>query len=382
VCGSENLNEAIDLGMQPIANNLLTHRNQDSTRYKLAVVVCGNCGVAQSVVDVPKDELFRNYSYKSSFSPSFVEYFKEVASMIHFKYNPKTLIEIGCNDGIFLKHMENLCDVHGIDPALNIVRGLWSEKMPNVINGYIEDPYAYALLHKRIGKVDVIYGANVFAHISDFKTALAHVKLLLNDDGVFIFEVQDLERLLKNRYFDMIYHEHYFYWTEETVTNALAYLGFEVIEIEKIGTHGGSLRVHAKVGSKATSSPHPDILISSFKQLESEIKVVNLQLKQILNPIKARGDKIIGYGAPAKASTLLNYFDIDNQYVEYIIDDSELKQGKFVPGVHIPIKKRPASLAGAYVIILAWNYAEQIMEKLKGESDVHFILPFPEPKLI
>lgn len=389
ICQSKDIEEVINLGMQPIANNFLDWPSQEEPKFPLGVTFCNACTTAQSSVDIPKDLIFQRYLYKSSFSTVFDEHFKEVAHMIKNKYHPKTLIEVGCNDGIFLKYADKFCEAYGIDPASNIIQSLRKNTDLKVTSGYVEDPYIYGRALRTVGKADVIYGANVFAHISDMMTALNHVRLMLKNDGVFVFEVQYLESLVKNKNFDMIYHEHYFYWSKESVTIALGLAGFDVVEIEDIETHGGSIRVHAKKSVPFDESYVPMALDEegvdklSLISLMDDVENIKTTIQPLLNEIKSNNGTVIGYGAPAKGNTMLNYFDIDNSYIDYIIDDSELKQNKYTPGTHIPILRFPDIVEADFVLILAWNYAEPIMQKFKDRNiETKFILPFPEPKIL
>lgn len=385
VCNSGDLVEVFDLGKQPIANNLLETQNQAEDRFPLQVLFCRNCGTAQQGYTIDRDTLFKEYTYNSSFSPKFRAHFEKLAEVI-LEYEPMFVIEVGSNDGILLRLLKDKCEVLGVDPAEEIVKKANAEGLPTTC-GYIEDR---GMLHQHSGQADVVVGCNVFAHISKIHQAVANVARLMKDDGVFIFEVQYLGDLIKNNYFDMIYHEHYFYWSVTALKAMLSQHGLYITNVERIPTHGGSIRVFVGRGwveasqvthtlleeERALGLDKPDAFADMWKRAQK----TGQELCGLLSELD--GKRVIGYGAPAKGNTLLNYFEINNRQIEMIVDDAETKQGKFTPGSRIPIVARPEKIEADYILILAWNYAEPIMEKLREDYNGKFIIPLPELRVI
>jgi SAM-dependent methyltransferase len=341
---------------------------------------------------VAKKLLFQNYLYNSSTSPVFIQHMEGLAKVIK-GYNPKLVAEIGCNDGILLKPLqENGMRAVGIEPDKNMIQICRNQGF-EVIGSWLEsDKFAQFFIDK-YGKADVVVGCNVFAHIHNIRAVLENAKNMMSDDGVMIIEVAHLLKLVENNYFDTIYHEHFFNWSLISFIELADILGMYIADVEEIPTHGGSLRIFVKKGEDKPTQRVIDVLEKEFEAgLDKAETYINLQkrideakekLNKIVWAVRYDGKKVIGYGAPAKANTLMTYFGIGKEHLDYIIDDARMKQGLFTPGNHIEIKAMPEKIEADYILILAWNFAESIIEKVKATGYTGgFILPFPEPKIL
>lgn len=394
VCYRSELIKVIDLGKQPIANNFSRWSNFYSPEYPLYSVFCEHCKTFQLGFSVAKKLLFQNYLYNSSTSPVFIEHMEGLAKVIK-GYNPKLVAEIGCNDGILLKPLqEHGIRAIGIEPAKNMARICRNQGF-EVIGSWLESDKFAKFFTDKYQKADVVVACNVFAHIHNIRAVMENAKNMMTDDGVMIVEVAHLLKLVENNYFDTIYHEHFFNWSLISFIELADILGMYVADVEEIPTHGGSIRMFLKKdkGLYKPSRRVVDLLEKEFEagldkaetyiELQVRVNDAKKQLMKILQDVRFDGSKVVGYGAPAKASTMMNYFGIEREHIDYIIDDARMKQGLFTPGNHIEIKAMPEKIEADYILILAWNFADSIMEKVRATGYTgKFILPFPEPKII
>src|SRR3989344_1881203 len=397
-CKGNNLQKVISLGSMPPANAFLKKEelNSKEASFPLEVYFCKNCGFVQLVDIVDPELLFRNYVYVSSTSPVFVQHFKELAHRIidNFKLPKNSLvIDIGSNDGILLRPFKEMgMKVLGIDPAEKIAEiatksGI--ETMPVFFNSNVARDIV-----KSKGKAKFISATSVFSHVDDLDEFLDGVKDLLDDDGVFLIEVYYLKELLEKNLFDTIYHEHLSYFTARTMSSLMERKGLELFDVEVTDTHGGSLRAYAqrKNGIHKISHSVKDFIkkeedmkldkIGTYLEFAKKIDSNKKALLELLKDLKSKNKKIVGYGAPAKGNTLLNYFGIGTNYLDYIVDDSAWKQGLYTPGMHIPVVSAEflAKQKPDYMLILAWNFAKPIMKKLNDFDN--FIIPVPVPSTV
>ncbi len=398
VCAGKSLKKVLSLGSTPPANAFL--RKEDLSKpehaFPLELTFCGSCGFVQLSHVVSPELLFKDYVYVSSTSPTFVEHFKQLANDVigRFKLAPNSLVvDIGSNDGIMLRPFkEKGMKVLGVDPAEKIAAMATKsgiETLPVFFNATVAKDIA-----KKYGKAKLVTATSVFSHVDDLDSFVEGVRELLADDGVFIVEVYYLYQLLEKNLFDTIYHEHLSYFTAKTISALMSRLGMELFDVAETDTHGGSLRVFSqKKGGphKAQESVKQFVAKEDAKKLHEaqtfvsfagKIDANKAKLKELLKDLKSKGKKIAGYGAPAKGNTLLNYFGIGPNELDYIVDDSPWKQGLYTPGTHIPVvgfdelhKRRPD-----YILILAWNFAEPIMKKCAEFSN--FIIPVPKPQIL
>lgn len=376
ICSNNEIKRVISFGLQPLANNLLENNKQKDELYPLELGYCEKCHNCQLSYVVPPDKLFKNYLYKSSSTgDSFRNHFKKAAEKYikEFELNEKSLVvEIGGNDGIFLRHLQdkNIQTIN-IEPAENIAKLSKEQGIDTICGFFVEDGIAKKILRER-GFVDLVTASNVFAHTDKIKQLTLDVFELLKKDGVFVIECQYLYDTIKDLTFDNIYHEHVSYFSVTSLNNFFNSLDLVLFHVEHINTHGGSIRCY--IGRKENSRQNSAV----NKFLEKEMKTGILkwetyerflnrveEKKEIvlknIKKLKDSGKRIVGYGSPAKATTVLNYYGIDNKYIDFIIEDNELKHNKFLPGVRIPIKsKKDLDYTPDYVLVLAWNFLEEI----------------------
>ncbi|MBT3720049.1 class I SAM-dependent methyltransferase [archaeon] len=398
ICGSES-RMFLDFGKMPLANAFLKKEDlaKEEAKYPLALSYCDTCKIVQLTEAISGKKLFKNYVYVSSTAKSFRIHFNELATKLKFKLqlNENSLaVDIGSNDGVLLKeYKKSNIPFIGVEPAENIAK-LANEQGLETINAFFNKEVVNEIIDQK-GKADVITACNVFAHIEQIHEVIDNVKLLLKDSGTFVIEIQYFIDTIKTMTFDNVYHEHLFYYTVHSLDFLFKKHGLQIEHIEHVDTHGGSLRVFIK------KEAIPDETYFQYLETEGRDKVaefhtyelfaekVNFTKKNIvelIKRIKKKDQKIVGYGAPAKASTLLNFCNIGKEGITYIIDDNPLKQNLFTPGNKIPvkdfshIKEDPPN----YIIILAWNFFNPIMNKINKiyPQKFKFILPLPSPKII
>jgi len=373
-CDSTKLKRVVSLGYQPLANNLSKNKNEEDELFPLEMNYCTNCHNCQLSVAVEPKKMFSNYLYLSSTSKTFRDHFDSAAKKYikDFKLSPKKsyIIDVGSNDGVALKPFKDLKykNILGIEPAKNLAKLANKEKI-KTFNGFLNSKNL-----KKIKKnADIVLASNVFAHSNELKEMASCMLKMIKKNGTIIIEVQHLLNTLKDLTFDNIYHEHYNYWSLTSLVNFFNKFSAIIYRAEKINTHGGSLRIYVKNNSKVKVE-------KSIKQIlneEEKFGIKNYQtyvnfgkeVYKIRDKVRAnitklsKSNKIIGYGSPAKATTALNFFGISNE-IECIVEDNKLKQGKFLPGMKIPIiSKENIKTKPDLAIILAWNFFDEIKKK-------------------
>ncbi len=398
VCGGTRLIRVLSLGFTPPANAFLRHAEVGSPErsFPLELYFCEDCSFVQLLDIVSPELLFRNYVYVSSTSKVFVAHFEALAKELHERYHfpPNSLIvDIGSNDGILLKPFQRLgWRVLGVDPATAIAETAKAAGIPTKPDFFT--PEVADEIVRDNGYAKLVTATSAFPHIDDLDNLVAGIKKLLADDGVFVIEAYYLLDLLRKNLFDTVYHEHLSYFSVSTLTHLFGRLDMEVIDVEHTDTHGGSLRVSVQRRG-GRHLPNRDA-IQKFLDEEAAFGLAKKEtytafartveenkhrLCALLADLKARGKKIVGFGAPAKGNTLLNYFGIGRETLDYIIDDSAWKQGLLTPGTRIPVvgseelQKNPPD----YLLILAWNFARPIMNRFPEQR---FIIPVPRPVTI
>jgi len=398
LCGNKALTQVLCLTPTPPANAFVgadsLHEAQPC--FPLDVFFCDDCGHVQLCDVVDPGVLFENYVYVSGTSPSFIRHFEAYAQAV-MALSPASdtglVVDIGSNDGTLLKFFKAAgCPVLGIDPARKIARQATKD-------GIETRPEFFTLagaeaIRKDRGPATVITANNVFAHADDLDEIALGVRHLLCESGVFVFEVSYLLDVMEKSLFDTIYHEHLAYHTVKPLKRFLAKHGLDLFLGQRIDTHGGSLRAYVQhQGGPHKADGSVDALIEleqdrgldraeTFTEFAAQIDALKERLGNMLRGLRSNGNTIAGFGAPAKATTLMYHFDLGPDIISFIVDDSPLKQGLFSPGMHIPVlpgnalyERRPD-----YTIILAWNFAEAIIrnhtEYQTGGG--HFIVPLPE----
>lgn len=403
MCNSSSLTKSMGLTPTPPGNDFLAKDEigKDEPVYPLDLYFCDDCYHVQlgHVVD-PKILYQKNYTYVSATSAHFVNHLKTyTADMIkRFKLKPGSLVsDIGSNDGTCLNFFKDQgMKVLGIDPAKEIAQKATKAGIETVDSFF---SYDLALkLREKYGAANYITSHNACAHIDNLLDVVKGVEYWLDKDGVFVLEVGYLVDVIKNTWFDTIYHEHVDYHTVAPFEKLFEQVGMEVIGVQRITPQGGSIRVMSqKKGGKFQRDPSVDSLITKERELgfynvetlyefDRKISLVREGLQKLVRSLKANGKSIAGFGAPTKATTLMAHFGLDQNILDFIVDDNPLKQGLFTPTTHIPVLSAEALYERRpdYVLILAWNFAEPIMKmhQIYEQQVGKFILPMPEPKII
>jgi len=400
-CDGE-LSKILSLGTTPLANAFLSKENlnEEEPRFPLEIYFCPMCKLVQLGHVVPPEIMFSHYVYVTSTTKTFQIHFTQYAEDVTNQFtldSGSLVVDIGSNDGLLLKGFQkNGVQVIGVEPAENIAK-IAEDDGVETINDFFNAGVVQKILDKK-GKADVVTANNVFAHIDNIHDVTKNVKDLIKEDGVFIIEFQYFVDTIEKMTFDNIYHEHLSYFTLTSIINFFKKHDMAVFHAERNDSHGGSLRVFVK----KSGSPHPitpaiqKLLdhehkmgiehFALYQQFADVVYATKEKFVKHLETIRESGKTIAAYGAPAKGNTLLNFCEIGKETISYIVDDNPLKEGLFAPGTRIPVvhshmldQEKPD-----YVVILAWNFAKEILEKTKKYADqgVKFIIPLPEPIIV
>jgi len=388
------------LGEMPLAGNFLS-KNEigKEKKYPLRVFFCKNCSLVQVLDIIPKEELFTKYFYLSSVTKTLSNHFKEYAKEMVNRFlipGKSFVLEIGSNDGVLQEPLEKL-DIKtlGIEPAVNISR-FARKKGLEVINDYFSKKLAEKIKKER-GQVDAIFANNVFAHMDSIRDVTKGIKLLLKKDGIFVFEVHYIVDLIEKLQYDTIYHEHMCYYSLTSLSKFFESFNMEIFDVKKIPIHAGSIRIYVKNKDQRLKNISKNVKkilkyekdngfdsLQRYLNFSIEVRNHRDKLKKTLTDLKKKNKKIVGYGAPGRGNILLNYCSLGPDILDYIIDESPIRKGMFIPGMHIPIispekfrKNNPD-----YALILAWSYKQEIFKKEKKfiENGGKFIIPLPKIK--
>jgi 2-polyprenyl-3-methyl-5-hydroxy-6-metoxy-1,4-benzoquinol methylase len=341
--------------------------------------------------------MFLNYLYATGVSETFRRHFASMADLLVSELNlnqDSLVVDIGSNDGLLLGSFKKLgCKVVGVEPASNLASIAEKSGIPT-INDFFRDRAVDSITVK-YGRADLITATNVFAHVDNVSGFLSTAKNLLKNDGRLVIEVPYLARMIEMMTFDTIYHEHLSYFSALSMVNLIARNRMQVTKIDEVDIHGGSLRVLVKNRDAEPSLAVQRMLkremaqnlnkIQTYTRFAERVTKSKSDLLRFLASIRARNQTIVGYGAAAKANTLLNYCGIGKDYIEYIVDDSPLKQGLLTPGTHIPVlpSKTLSEERPNYILILAWNLADEIVMKVRQNyGEFEFIVPLPHPRFV
>ena len=400
VCGGKELHKFLSLGPTPLANSFLRKNQLDNPEdfYPLDMYFCSNCYLVQLLDVVSPKVMFKEYAYVTGASKPMQAHFTGLAEDVikNFKISKDSLVvDIGSNDGTLLQCFSKFgLRMLGIEPASNIAR-LAEANGISTLNEFFDEESAVKL-RKEYGSADIITATNVFAHVDNLESILSGINHLLSNNGVFIIEFPYLLNLLNNMEFDTIYHEHLSYFAVHPLIYLFRKFGMEVVDIKQIPVHGGSIRVFVQRSAKQQSqnvvkllSMEQEAKLISFKtylKFANETSLLKEKLVRLLKRLKREGARITGYGATAKGNTLLNYCEIGTDVLDYITDTTPFKQGCYTPGMHIPIfpEEKFHEEPPDYAILLAWNYADAILQKESEyrQNGGKFILPIPEPRVI
>ena len=399
-CGAGALHPVLSLGAQPPANALTDQpAPPDEARYPLDLVICEACSLVQLTVSVPPAELFSDYAYFSSYSPALVANAEELVARIvpERGLGPDDLaMEIGSNDGYLLQHYRSRdLQVLGVDPARNVAEVANANGIPTrcaffgaeVAQELVEEGYRAAVCHAN----------NVLAHVPDVNGVLSGISAVLADDGIAVIETPYVRDLVEQLEFDTIYHEHLFYYSVTALEGLLRRNGLRMHDLEHIPVHGGSLRVFAVRDDGGEPGPTARRYLEEeavqgvpepqyFADFGQRVDALRARLGELLDELRGGGATVAGYGAAAKATVLLNAVGADARTLDFVADRSPHKQGRFIPGVGIPIVDPEALLERQpdYVLLLAWNFAGEIMAQQADyrRRGGRFIIPVPEPRVI
>jgi len=391
-----------DLGMSPLCESYVSceQLNQMEPFHPLHVYVCGECFLVQLEAFVSAAHIFSEYAYFSSYSDSWVEHSRAYTEKMVQRFHLGTkdhVVEIASNDGYLLQHfVARGIPVLGVEPAANVAEVAVRKGVPTLIEFFGEKTACWLAAEGR--RADLLVGNNVLAQVPDLNDFVKGLKILLKPRGVLTLEFPHLMRLMEENQFDTIYHEHFSYFSFTTTVRILGAHGLDVFDVEELPTHGGSLRVYARQAddtSKPVGERVREMLCreagAGFNGLEcyasfgEQVKETKRKLLSFLIKAKREGKSIAGYGAPGKGNTLLNYCGIRSDFLDYTVDRNPYKQGKFLPGTHIPIfhPDRIKETKPDYVLILPWNLKTEIMEQVSYIRDWggRFVVPIPEAKV-
>ena len=403
-CGSGPLEPILDLGMHPPSESFLSpaHVNDPEVFYPLTVVWCRNCSLLQLDVTVDPGEIFDDYAYFSSYSTSWVSHAERLVDSLveRFSLHADTLIvEIASNDGYLLQHVlaRGLKGV-GIEPSRTVAEAAIEASIPT-IQKFFDATTVDEILAQLEQRADVIIANNVLAQVPSLQTFIAGLPRLLAPHGVVTIEVPHVMRLLADLQFDTVYHEHYSYFSLHAIDVAMRAAGMSVFDVEEIPTHGGSIRVYAQHRSADSLRPPESSVdrllateidrgitsIDPYVRFASEVPRIKQDLLEFLIGRRRSDQRIVGYGAPGKANTLLNYCGIRTDLIDFLVDRNPYKHGRFTPGTHIPILPPEAlvEVQPDVVIIMPWNLVKEISEQLaytrKWGCELMTVIPTVQP---
>ena len=403
-CGSSKLTEVIDFGKVAVAGAFIQKKDfQKEKKYQLTIVFCKDCFAVQVRDHIDPKVLFKHDFYFSSAIKTLRDHFAEYAVEVtaRFLRNPEksVVVEFGCNDGVLLKPFadQGVRTVIGIDPAENIMKTIDDDRL-TLVNDFLNVSVAQKLVKKH-GKADLVCANNAYAHISDINGVTEATTTMLKDDGVFIFEVHYLGKIIQDMQYDMMYHEHIYYYSLIALQNHLARHGMVIFDIKPIPIHGGSIRYYAaKKGSRHAKiiSPRVDALRAQelalgydtpamYAQFASRVAGKKRKLMTLLDALKKKGLRVVGYGASGRANTIIQYCGITDKHLNCMIDDAPAKQGMYTPGSHLQIKSSAALKEEKpdYILLFAWTFYNDIAGKLGEFFDRggRMIVPLPDVRV-
>lgn len=411
ICGNERLMPVLDLGSMPPANHFLrkSELRKPEPRFPLAVQFCNRCSLLSLRQVVDPRLLFGGYRYQTGASAPLVAHFEEEARMIARKFirsKDDLVVEFGSNDGALLAELKGRCRVLGIDPAKNVA-ALARRRGVRTVTAFFGEKAA-TRLRREYGQAKVIIANNVFAHIDDLHDCMRGVALLLGKDGVFISESHWVGNLIGEGGFDQIYHEHLSYYSLHALARLAKMHGLVITHVELFPIHGASMRAYMRkegqpdaperiLGNNIRTGKSVRRLLarekklgltklSTFRTFARKAAKTRDSLRKLIRKLNRTGKTIAGYGAPAKGNTLLNYCGLDARDIAFLTDTTPSKQGLFTPGSHIPVVPPEVlkTYSPDYLLLLAWNYADAILEKEKTlcAKGVKFVIPVPRVRII
>jgi SAM-dependent methyltransferase len=398
-CDSGELELVLSLGRTPLANALLTEDQlgEPEATYPLDLVYCPRCTLVQITETVPPQQLFSHYLYLSSFSDTMLQHSKALAERLTRERGlgaESLVVEVASNDGYLLQfYRREGVQVLGIEPAANIAEIAIDRGIPTLTRFFgLELGRELRDSGKR---ADVIHANNVLAHVADLNGFVAGLELVLNENGVAVIEVPHVKPMIERLEFDTIYHEHLCYYSLTALQPLFSRHGLTIVDVHEVALHGGSLQVYAalvghpseRVGKLLEEERAAGVGSRDFyRDFGEKVRRLKEDLVAMLRDLKSGGSRIAAYGASAKGSTLLNYCGIGRETLEFVADRSTVKQGLYTPGTHLEVKPPEALLSERPndVLLLTWNFAEEILEQQTPyrEQGGRFIIPVPEPVIV
>jgi 2-polyprenyl-3-methyl-5-hydroxy-6-metoxy-1,4-benzoquinol methylase len=398
-CGAVLVRTFVDLGMSPLCESYVSSEklNHMEPFYPLHVYVCDRCFLVQLQEYVSPEAIFTEYAYFSSYAESWVEHMRRYADMITRRLalsRDSLVVEVASNDGYLLQHFVSKgIPVLGIEPAANVAKVASEKGIPTLVKFFGEGT-ARELASQR-KQADLICGANVLAQVPKLKDFVKGLEILLKPGGVITIEFPHLLRLMIEGQFDTIYHEHFYYFSFIAAESVFTSQGLTIFDVDRLPTHGGSLRIYARRDGDATKPVSENVRIlrreeeeaglrriESYASFAEQVKETKRKLLEFLIGAKRAGKTVVGYGAPGKGNTLLNYCGIRTDFIDFTVDRNPYKQGKFLPGTHIPIHapEKIREVRPDYVLVLPWNFKDEIMQQMAHvrEWGGQFVVPIPE----
>ena len=404
VCDAELEHVFVDLGMSPIANDYVAADKANAMEpfYPLRVYVCDSCWLVQLPAAQSADNIFRDdYAYFSSVSKSWLEHAKNYVDMVSERFNigpEQSVVEIASNDGYLLQYfVQQNVPALGIEPCGDVAKAAERIGVPT-ISEFFGTELASKLIAEK-AKPDLVIGNNVLAHVPDLMDFVGGLKILLGDNGVITMEFPHLARLVEFNHFDTIYHEHFSYFSLLAVLNVFKLNDLRIFDVEELGTHGGSLRIfacHDGDDSKPDGAAVSELLerernagmdsLDIYRDFDRKVQKTKRELLKFLIGAKEAGKTVVGYGAPARGNTLLNFCGVRTDFLDYTVDMAPSKQGTLLPGTRIPVFAPDKILETRpdYVLILPWNIKDEIMTGMSvvREWGGQFLVPIPEVQLL
>ncbi|HUX73111.1 MAG TPA: class I SAM-dependent methyltransferase [Steroidobacteraceae bacterium] len=402
-CGSGEWSTFADLGMSPLVQSFLEARQLDAMEpfYPLHARVCHACFLVQLDEFVAPAAIFGEYAYFSSFSDAWLEHARRYAEAMRERFGlgrSSLVVEIASNDGYLLQHFASAgVPVLGIEPAANVARAARDRGVRTEVSFHGRANAERIVM--QYGRADLVIGNNVLAHVPDLNDFVAGMKTLMKPGGVLTMEFPHLQRLIEENQFDTIYHEHFSYFSFCTAEQVFAAHGLTLFDVEELPTHGGSIRIYGRHAEACTAPCTRRVEemrarelafglrdVAIYRKFDAQVRASKRDILDFLIDLKRRGKSIAGYGAPGKGNTLLNYCGIRTDFLDYTVDRSPHKQGRFTPGTHIPIfaPERVRDSRPDYLLILPWNWREEIVAQMSfvREWGCRFIVPIPQPRIL
>lgn len=402
-CGASLDKTFIDLGMSPLANSYIKadESNRMEPFYPLHVYVCSECLLVQLEAFTSPQSIFGDYAYFSSYSESWLDHAKRYVEKVseRFALGPRHhVVEIASNDGYLLQYfVQRGVPVLGIEPAANVAAVAKKKGIPSVVK-FLGVKTARELAKKK-KRADLLIGNNVLAHVPNINDFVGGLKILLKPKGIITMEFPHLMRLMAENQFDTIYHEHFSYLSLLAVERIFAQHGLTLFDVEELPTHGGSLRIYARHSNDASKPVGSRVVelrqreehagfgtLQHYLSFASQVEKTKRKLLTFLIEAKEKGKSVVGYGAPAKGNTLLNYCGVRTDFLDFTVDRSPYKQGQLLPGVRIPIfhPDKIKETKPDYVLILPWNIRDEVMQQMSfvREWGGMFVVPIPEVKVL